>query len=92
MPPIRRDFGALILPAAMYRWRLIRLTPSIWATLSVEYVFILLQSITDIRKMFNADISIGHGTLTGKLQNGFAAARKGEYLRALTYLWAQPKM
>jgi hypothetical protein len=28
--------------------------------------------------------TIGHGILTGKFQNGFAAARKGEYLRALT--------
>ena len=48
--------------------------PSICAALSVEYVFILLQTITDIGKMFNADISIGHGILTRKFQNGFAAA------------------
>ena len=84
MPPIRLDFGALILPAAMYRWRLIRLMPSIFATLSVEYVFILLQSITDMWTVRNANISIGHGILTGKFQNGFAAARNGDYLRSLT--------
>jgi len=50
--------------------------PSIFATLSVEYVFILLQTITDIEKMFNADISIGHEILTCQFHNGFAAARK----------------
>src|ERR1700683_4055217 len=61
IPPIRRDFGALILPAEMYRWRLMRLIPSIWATLSVEYVFILLHSVTDTPMAHNTNISIGAG-------------------------------
>jgi hypothetical protein len=64
MPPIRRDFGALTLPAEIYRWRLMRLIPSILAALSVEYVFILLHSVTDIstpRKIFGiAEQSLVH--------------------------------
>ncbi len=62
-PPIRRVLGAATLPAAIYRCRLIRLTPSLRAASRVEWVAILIDLISDVRAGVNRKMKAKIGRL-----------------------------